>query len=326
MTVPSENNNNGTGWTVLRIIQFLIITVMWGILAYFVDTYNKAGLKTPDGVMLLFIVGILASIWTLSTLILYMRANIVPLWVVFWDVVAMALFIAGVVMIGNVTESNCVAYYSSWQQTTWYRTEWSANGDPSDPATKIILGDTARETMYDETGPMVYNKPCSLLKAAFGLAIAAIVLFFFTALLGIGVYRDVKERGNRRIIKEEIIEEGGYPGGSRTVIEEQKVYERPSTPPSVYLGPTAGAPPGSVYDDPSASAVGYERERRRSRSETGRSKRSHRSRRHSRTYVDDGYGGSEYRGSEYRSSRRSSSGRRMDREGPRSSVGYVRGV
>lgn len=329
MAASNDNNNNGTGFTVLRILQFLSITVMWGILAYFVNVYNSAGLKTPDGVMLLFIVGILASIWTISTLILYQRANVVPLWVVFWDVVAMALFIAGVVLIGNVTDANCVAYYGSWEKTTWYRQSYTSTSTPDDPAAKIIMGDMDSNTQYQQTnnGPLMYNKPCSLLKAAFGLAIANIILFFFTALLGIGIWRDVKERrenGRRRVVKEEIIETGGYPGGgSRTIIEEQKVYERPTTPPSVFLGPP-GAAPGSVYDDPSASAVGYERERRRSRSESGRTRRSHRrdgSRRHSRTYVDDE---TAYTGRTH--SRRSSSGRRMDREGPRSSVGYVRGV
>lgn len=325
---PRDDNgpsSNGQAWTVLRIIQFLTLVVIFGIAASFINEYNNAGVNTPNGVMLLFVVSLIAALWTLTTLIFYFRSNTIPLWIVFWDIVFLALLIAGVVMLGDVTNENCRAYYDEWRETSWYRrttTTTTSTVDPNDEARKIILGETVTTTSDGDrnAGNSGYSKPCSLLKTIFGLAIANIILFFITALLGIGVYRERRQRKDRNYYKEEIIETGTAP--SRTVIEE-KIYterERPATPPSVYL---AGGG-GSVYDEPSASAVGgYERRRSRERSVTRTHRsgsRSHRRsgsrRRSSRVYPqDDGY--------HRRSSR---DGRRMDREGPRSSVGYVRGV
>ncbi|RPA79326.1 hypothetical protein BJ508DRAFT_415964 [Ascobolus immersus RN42] len=347
-----KQSPNGQAWQAFRVIQIITLIVCWGILAYFVDTYNKADLKVPDGIIAIFVVAILATTWTISSLIHYARTQWMPVWIPIVDILFMIGLIVGVAILGDVASADCIAWSSEWRQTSWYtETRWSStNPDPN--AVKIIPRQTTSTTtsgftqnsgredpamIPENTDTSDYSQPCNLLKTSWGLAIANIIFFLITACLGFAIWNDCRKRQKRRtVIKEEIIERGGPPaaGGAygydesydERHVRQEKVFERPSPPPSVYLA--GGGPDASVYNDPSASEVGYARtERRGSRSAyDSEYERTRRERRHSRQ-------GSRSRRSSSRVhtdvSRRSTSRRRSSsrrRDGPRDSVSYVRGV
>jgi len=185
--------------TIVRVFQVLTLIPAWSIMAAIVAAYNDQNIKIPGGIICLFVTTLLASIWAFCILITTLRARNTALWIAFWDIVAMAILIAGVATTARM-ENTCatvpittIVVNSDGQQVSS-----SSNNNGSDPVMS-----TAQE--------------CALLKAAWGLAIANIFFFFITALLAFLIYRK-----NEQFI-EEVVEERHGP--ARVVRE--KIYTEP---------------------------------------------------------------------------------------------------
>ncbi|KAH0610689.1 uncharacterized protein H6S33_012216 [Morchella sextelata] len=149
----------GTVFFFLRILQIITLIPIWGILAWFVDKANDQGLTPPDTVLCLFVVAVLATVWALATLFLFHRSRFTDLWVAIVDICVFGVLIAGVVLLGRVAENtDCV---NGWSSGGW---------------------------LYWNGGVRV-DRTCSMYKAAWGLGILNVLLFFATAVMAGMIWR-----------------------------------------------------------------------------------------------------------------------------------------
>lgn len=192
--------------------------------------------------MALFIITLLASIWSFCILLAVVRARNTALWITFWDIVAMGALIAAVATTSNIANYECTAVQNN-PQTVYYITP---EGQRIPTTNSALVGNPdEEEELWD------HPDYCNLIKGAWGLAIANIILFFITAILAAVIWKQNKDRSKETVI----VEERAPP----TVVRE-KVY----------------------HDD-------YPRRPRRARRSHGGSRSSRSSRSRSRTYiVDDG--------------------------------------
>jgi len=230
-----------TAHTVFRVLQVLTLVPAWALMAAIVSWYNENTVKQPGGVLALFIITILASVWSFCILIATARARNTALWITFWDIVAMAALIAAVATCSNIANYECSAVSQNSQQTIYI-----VDGRQVSSNSVQIKQDT-------DDDDQLWDNPdyCNLIKAAWGLGIANIIMFFITAILAAVIY---------------------------------KQNQKPKDETTIYVDERSPAPivHEKVYTED------YPRRPRRSH-RSSRSSHSHRSRPRSRTYVvDDG--------------------------------------
>lgn len=129
------------------------------MLSWFVSKFNDANVLTPDAILVLFIVTVLALAWCLFTLVAYSRSSHNALFVSLVDLCFLGALIAGIVFLRAI--------------------QWADCQDPS----------SAREVWYyriHDVGIPGYrwavSKPCAMLKASWAFAIMNTVFFAVTAL------------------------------------------------------------------------------------------------------------------------------------------------
>ncbi|KAF8245187.1 hypothetical protein K440DRAFT_587289 [Wilcoxina mikolae CBS 423.85] len=174
---------------VFRVLQVLTLIPAWALMAAVISWYNGNTINTPGGVMCLFIVTLLASVWAFCILIAVMRANNTALWIVFWDIVAMGALIAGVATTSTIANYECAATSQNVAQTVYY----TADGQRVATRPNTIINDSNND---------FWDNPdnCNIIKAAWGLAIANIIMFFITAILTVMVYKSNEEEMRNRVI------------------------------------------------------------------------------------------------------------------------------
>lgn len=128
-----------------RIFQIVTLTPIVGMLGWFVHIYDKNNLLTPDYILVLFIVSVLALAWAVFTTISYLRARHDALFVAVIDLGFMGALIGGVVELRFIGDQNC---------------------------SNFRVGNTFLSVDF--------NKQCSMLKASWALAIINIITFFVT--------------------------------------------------------------------------------------------------------------------------------------------------
>lgn len=142
-----------------RILQILTLIPTMGMLAWFVNGFVEANALTPDSILVLFIVSVLALAWALFTLFSYHRSSANAMFVGFIDLGFVGAFIAAVWYLRGIRNADC--------------TNVSRDGDWT-----YRLGDvTVTGPDYDWTT----DKPCAMLKACWAFAIMNTILFFFTS-------------------------------------------------------------------------------------------------------------------------------------------------
>ncbi|KAL6401692.1 hypothetical protein AUP68_15570 [Ilyonectria robusta] len=130
-----------------------------GMLAWFVNGFVEANALTPDSILVLFIVSVLALAWAMFTLFSYHRSSANAMFVGFIDLGFVGAFIAAVWYLRGIRNADC--------------TNVSRDGDWT-----YRLGDvTVTGPDYDWTT----DKPCAMLKACWAFAIMNTILFFFTS-------------------------------------------------------------------------------------------------------------------------------------------------
>ena len=132
-----------------RIFEIVTLIPIVGMLAWFVHQYVKSNLLTPDYILVLFIVAVIALAWAFFTTIDYLRARHDAFFVALFDLGIVGALIAGVYYLRGIAGANCTT------------------GD----AGRISGG------FYVSVNT---NKQCAMLKASFAFAIMNIVAFFIT--------------------------------------------------------------------------------------------------------------------------------------------------
>ena len=132
-----------------RIFELVITVPIVGMLAWFVHQYVKANQLTPDYILILFIVSVLALAWIFFTLIAYLRARHDALFVAIIDLGFVGAFIGGVVVMRFITKVDCGG---------------------------LDAGVTTSGSYFNYN----VNKTCAMLKASFALGIIDILAFCVT--------------------------------------------------------------------------------------------------------------------------------------------------
>lgn len=130
-----------------------------GMLAWFVDGFNQAGRMTPDYVLVLFIVSVLALAWSIFTLFSYHRSSTNANFVAVIDLAFVGAFIAGVYYLRFIASADCV-------------TPRSETFEFDGPLGSVTVNGIVLQT----------NKTCAMLKASFAFGIMNCIVFSFTAL------------------------------------------------------------------------------------------------------------------------------------------------
>ncbi|KAI1182364.1 hypothetical protein F5B17DRAFT_435703 [Nemania serpens] len=146
-------------WRFLQIIT-LIPTI--GLLAYFVDGYNNANALTPNTILVLFIVSVLAGAWAIFTLFSYHRSSTNARFVALVDLLFVGAFIGAVYALRFIADADCTRV---------------VRGSGVD----VSLGIFGSATLNGID--VQFEKSCAMLKASFAFGIINTILFFFTSVL-----------------------------------------------------------------------------------------------------------------------------------------------
>lgn len=144
-----------------RVFEILILIPIVGMLAYFVHGYVQSNQLTPNFILVLFIVSVLALAWALATLVNYLRARHDALFVAAIDLGFVGALIAGVVLLRGISNTSCTNF--------------------TDGPLYVNLGPFGYYGRQSNSGwSFSINKTCAMLKASWALAIIAILAFFVT--------------------------------------------------------------------------------------------------------------------------------------------------
>ncbi|OXV07401.1 hypothetical protein Egran_04838 [Elaphomyces granulatus] len=155
-------------WRVMEII-FLIPII--GIMAYFVNGFITNNQLTPDYILILFIVSVIAIFWAFYTLITKQSHAFVSL----IDFGFFGALIAGIYKLNFISNADC--------------TNWNVG------SVLLSLGPFGIQAGY--LRPDI-NKTCGMLKACFAIGIMEVIFFFFTAIAAIYMHR-----GHRDVVVKE---------------------------------------------------------------------------------------------------------------------------
>jgi hypothetical protein len=136
------------------------------MLAWFVNIYNSQNLLTPEPILLLFIISVLATIWAIVTLFTYHRSKANSTFVALIDIGFVASLIAASYLLRYIGNDNCASLNYN---------------DTSYTASLGIFIVTYTGITVD------LDKPCSMLKASWVFAIMNTIFFAITALLALSV-------------------------------------------------------------------------------------------------------------------------------------------
>lgn len=160
-----------------RVVEILFLIPIIGMMAYFVNGFLNAGILTPDYILILFIVSVIAVFWAFDTMIRHSTTKRSAAFVSLVDFGFFGAFVAGVVKLGFISNANC----SSWSNDSYY----------------INLGPFGVQYQQFDI-----NQTCSMLKTCFAFGIMEVIFFFITAISAIFIYRNqgviVKETVVRR--------------------------------------------------------------------------------------------------------------------------------
>ncbi|KAI1193474.1 hypothetical protein F5X97DRAFT_39731 [Nemania serpens] len=146
-------------WRFLQIIT-LIPTI--GLLAYFVDGYNNANALTPNTILVLFIVSVLAGAWAIFTLFSYHRSSTNAIFVAVVDLLFVGAFIGAVYALRFIADADCTRVVRG-------------------SAVDLSLGIFGSASLNGVD--VQVDKSCAMLKASFAFGIINAILFFFTSVL-----------------------------------------------------------------------------------------------------------------------------------------------
>lgn len=132
-----------------RIFQIVLTVPIVGMLSWFVHNYVQANQLTPNYILVLFIVSVLALAWVFATLFNYLRARHDAFFVAIIDLGFVGALIGGIVTLRGIADADCSNF------------QFSRNGLNASWAVNV-------------------SKTCAMLKASWALAIILTLTFFVT--------------------------------------------------------------------------------------------------------------------------------------------------
>lgn len=145
-----------------RIWEIITLVPIVGMLGWFVHGYVDSNTLTPNFILVLFIVSVLALAWAFFTVVSYLRARHDALFVAVIDLGFVGALIAGVVLLRGIAGADCANFESG---------SIYLNLGP--------FGYYGRQGSGSEWALNI-NKNCAMLKASWALAIINIISFFVT--------------------------------------------------------------------------------------------------------------------------------------------------
>lgn len=141
----------GILFMIWRTIELIFIIPLIGMLSWFIHGYVNDNELTPNFVLVLFIVSVLAGVWIVATMLFYWSAKHSGLLLPIIDLGIFGAFIGAVVDLRGIANVNCDSF------------------SPSSP-------------MALQMTPFIYQlgKACNILKACFAFGIIETVFFFIT--------------------------------------------------------------------------------------------------------------------------------------------------
>jgi hypothetical protein len=177
------------------------------MLAYFVHIYDSHNALTPDYILVLFIVSVLAAAWAIATLFTYHRARSNALFVSFIDLCFVGALIAGVYELRFITDSNC----SSVNTGASYYINFGALGNANVNGVSVKV-----------------DKTCAMLKACFAFGIMNIIFFAITSLLAclVGRGHEDRRRNEKVVVRETHVSRHGHrrSGSHRSHRSSRRAY------------------------------------------------------------------------------------------------------
>jgi len=163
-----------------RFLEIVTLIPTLGMLAYFVHIYASNNALTPNYILVLFIVSVLAAVWAIATLFTYHRARSNALFVSFIDLCFVGALIAGVYELRFIGHTSCSRTTATHPWTLSFGALGSA---------------TINGFRWD------VDKTCAMLKASWAFAIMNCIFFFFTSMLALFVGRG-KETREKTYVRE----------------------------------------------------------------------------------------------------------------------------
>jgi len=148
-----------------RFMEIITLIPTLGMLAYFVNIYNKENLLTPNYILILFIVSVLGAVWAIATLFTYHRARSNALFVSFIDLCFVGAFIGAVYELRGITNYSCTNVSRE-----------------SDPFFSIGVGSSGFSISGIDVNT---DKTCAMLKASFAFGIMNCIFFAITSFLAL---------------------------------------------------------------------------------------------------------------------------------------------
>ncbi|KIV94477.1 hypothetical protein PV10_02242 [Exophiala mesophila] len=157
-------------FTSTRIFEIVTLIPIIGMLSWFVNGFNQNNQLTPNFILVLFIVSILACAWALATLLRFSSTRRNALFVAFIDLCFVGGLIAGVYYLRGISGANCSNFSSGSIYINLGPFGFFGRSSGSSWAVNV-------------------NRNCAMLKASFALAIINIILFFWTFFLALFLHR-----------------------------------------------------------------------------------------------------------------------------------------
>ncbi|MCJ1408588.1 hypothetical protein MMC19_002663 [Ptychographa xylographoides] len=167
-------------FTFWRIFELITLIPIVGMLAYFVNGYVNTNALTPNYILVLFIVSVLAAAWALVTLVRRKSTRDSAIFVAFIDLCFVGAFIGAVYTLRGIASANCVNIDGGIS---------SSGGVTSSGNTVYINPLSINYTPFSIDG----NKTCTMLKASFAFGIMNCIFFAITSFLALLMHRH--ERG-----------------------------------------------------------------------------------------------------------------------------------
>ncbi|KAI4208101.1 MAG: hypothetical protein LQ348_000349 [Seirophora lacunosa] len=162
-----------------RFLEIITLIPTLGMLAYFVHQFESQNFLTPDSVLVLFIVSVLAAAWAIATVLRRKSTRDSALFVSFIDLCFIGAFIAGVYELRYIANADC--------------TNFSADG-------RFSL--TIDNNGVTGDSPFQFNtdKNCAMLKASFAFGIMNCIFFAITSFLLLFMHR---KRDDKEVVVKE---------------------------------------------------------------------------------------------------------------------------
>jgi len=164
----------GILFTIWRIFEIVTLIPIIGMLSWFVHGYTVSNQLTPNAILVLFIVSVIAGVWAVVTLFAYGATKYNASFVAVVDLLIFGALIAGVYYLRGITNADC----ANW-----------GSGNSHDLFLSLgIFGSVGVQAQ--SPWALHINKNCAMLKASFALGIMNVIFFFVTFLILLMIHRE----------------------------------------------------------------------------------------------------------------------------------------